>query len=203
MLGTFSGVMVHDRLAMYFKYKGATHLICGAHLLRDLAAAGMRGNQGWATEMSRLLTETNKACHIARDEGRSRLDPERLAAFLSSYDTLVQVGLRANPTPEHRERNYLERKSYNVAVALRNRRAEATLFATDLSLPFTNNEGERSLRMAKLHKKISGCFQSDEGARNFAAIWSYLGTARKHRIGGLEVLGQLFRNDVWMPPSTA
>ncbi len=31
VLGDFRGVMVHDRLAMYFKYDKATHAICGAH----------------------------------------------------------------------------------------------------------------------------------------------------------------------------
>ena len=54
--------------------------------------------------------------------------------------------------------------------------------------------------MAKLHKKISGCFQSDEGARSFAIIRSYLATARKHNVGALDVLAQLFCGDAWMPP---
>ena len=202
VLGRFSGVMVHDRLAMYFKYKTADHLICGAHVLRDLKAAGVRWNQSWAHKMSSLLIETNEACHAARAKGRQHLGKKALAEFLSAYDALVEAGLAANPKPENRERNYLERKSYNVAVALRDRRAEATRFATDLSLPFTNNEGERSLRMAKLHKKISGCFQADDAARHFAAIRSYLGTARKHGLGGLDVLSRLFRGDVWMPPAT-
>ena len=56
--------------------------------------------------------------------------------------------------------------------------------------------------MAKLHKKISGCFQSGEGARSFATIRSYLATARKHNVGALDVLAQLFRGDAWMPPVT-
>jgi len=201
VLGRFGGTMVHDRLAMYFRYSDATHGLCGAHLVRDLAGAGVRWNQTWAAELSRLLTETNKACHLARAEGRANLDDEELAAFLASYDALVEEGLLANPAPVNRKRDYLEKKSYNVAVALRDHRAEATRFATDLSVPFTNNEGERALRMAKLHRKISGCFQSDESARHFAAIRSYLGTARKHGVGALDVLARLFRDDVWMPPA--
>lgn len=61
---------------------------------------------------------------------------------------------------------------------------------------------DRSLRMAKLHHKISGCFQSDDGARAFATVRSYLATARKHGVGGLDVLAQLFRGEAWMPPRT-
>ena len=202
VLGRFAGTMVHDRLAMYFKYRDAAHSICGAHLLRDLQAAGVRWNQGWAHEMADLLKATNHACHAARAEGEAALDPDVLASFLSSYDALVEAGLAANPEPANRKRTYLEKKSYNIAVALRDHRDEATLFARDLSVPFTNNEGERSLRMAKLHAKISGCFQGDDSAQHFAAIRSYIGTARKHGVGALDVLGRLFRGDVWMPPAT-
>ena len=111
------------------------------------------------------------------------------------------MGLAANPAPAGRKRNYLERESYNLAKALRDRRAEATLFAARLDVPFTNNSAERSLRMTKLHKKVSGCFQSEHGAHDFAAIRSYLGTARKHGVGALVVLSQLFKGEAWMPPA--
>ena len=201
VLGRFKGTMVHDRLAMYFNYTDAAHAICGAHLLRDLEAAGIRWNQGWAKEMAKLLSETNKACHAARAAGKTRLGRKALADFLSSYDALVEAGLAANPKPVGRKRNYCEKKSYNVAVALRDRREEATRFARDLSIPFTNNAAESSLRMAKLHRKISGCFQGDDSAQHFAAIRSYIATARKHGVGALDVLGRLFSGDVWMPPS--
>ena len=78
------------------------HLICGAHLLRDLTAAGVRWNQSWAGEMSRLLVETNEACHAARAKGRQHLGTKALAEFLSSDDALVEAGLAANPEPENR-----------------------------------------------------------------------------------------------------
>lgn len=202
VLGRFRGTMMHDRLAMYFNYTDASHAICGAHLVRDLEAAAVRFDQGWATEMQTLLTETNKACHEARSRGNKRLGRRVLADFLSSYDALVAAGLAANPAPVGRKRDYLEKKSYNIAVALRDRREEATRFAKDLSIPFTNNTAESSLRMAKLHRKISGCFQGDDSAQYFAAIRSYIATARKHGVGALDVIARLFRGDVWMPPLT-
>jgi transposase len=202
VLGDFSGVMVHDRLAMYFSYDKATHAICHAHVLRDLASVGVRFDQGWATKMAALLCEMNDLAHAARAGGKTRLSRARLEGFLACYDAVVGEGLAANPSPAHRKRNYLERESYNLAAALRDLRSEATRFAVDLSVPFTNNEAERSLRMAKIHHKVSGCFQSEDGARNFATIRSYLATARKHDVGALHVLGRLFRGDVWMPPAT-
>ena len=57
--------------------------------------------------------------------------------------------------------------------------------------------------MAKLHKKISGCFQSDEGAQDFPKIRSYISTARKHGVGVVAAVVMLFRGDAWMPPIIA
>ena len=194
--------MVHDRLAMYFKYDQADHAICGSHLLRDLAAVGVGWSQGWAIDMAALLAEMNDAAHTARAGGRTSLSKRVLADFLTRYDAIVEAGLLANPAPVGRQRDYLERKSFNLVSALEMLKVEATRFARDLRIPMTNNEAERSLRMAKLHHKISGCFQSDDGARHFATIRSYLSTARKHDVGALDALAQLFRGQAWMPPRT-
>jgi len=103
----------------------------------------------------------------------------------------------ANPAPRNRER-----KSFNLVAALKKVKPEATRFATDLRVPMTNNLAERDVRMLKLHSKISSCFQSDDGARNFATIRSYISTARKHGVNALDALAMLFRGDAWMPPST-
>jgi transposase len=202
VLGVFGGVMVHDRLAMYFKYQKATHAICGSHLLRDLAAVGVGWDQGWANDMATLLTEMNNAAHEARANGKKTLSRRTLAGFSSRYDSLTAAGLAANPQPAGRDRDSIERDGYNLVAALIKLKMQATRFATDLDVPFSNNEAERALRMAKLHKKVSGCFQSDEGARSFATIRSYLATARKHNVGALDVLAQLFRGGAWMPPIT-
>lgn len=200
ILGDFTGVMVHDRLSMYFTYDKATHAICLAHVIRELADVGVRWDQGWANDMTALLTEMNKAAHAARADGLARLPRRRLKDFLARYDAVTAAGIAANPTPAHRKRDAVEKESFNLVTALQKLRAEATRFVCDLSVPMTNNQAERDLRMVKLHKKISGCFQSDDGAKSFATIRSYISTAHKHEVNVLDALTALFHGDVWMPP---
>jgi len=201
VLGDFTGTMVHDRLAMYFNYDAATHAICLAHIARELAAVGVVWNQGWANDMADLLAEMNTAAKAARDKGRTMLSQRVVTDFLAHYDRIVNDGLAANPAPTGRKRDAVERASFNLASALGELRAEATRFITDLSVPMTNNAAERALRMAKLHKKISGCFQSDAGARSFATIHSYIATAAKHDVDAFHALAGIFKDDVWMPPA--
>jgi transposase len=202
VLPEFEGVMVHDRLAMYFNYDKATHVICLAHIVRELKAVGIGWDQGWANDMAALLIEMNNAAHAARDANKARLPRRALATFLARYDVLAAAGLAANPTPVGRKRDTLEAAGYNLAAALVKLKPEATRFASDLAIPFTNNAAESAIRMTKIHSKVSGCFQSFEGAKAFAAVRSYLATAAKHDVGPLDVLAQLFRGETWMPPLT-
>ena len=131
VLPEYRGVMVHDRLAMYFKYDQADHAICGSHLLRDLAAVGVGWSQGWAIDMAALLAEMNDAAHAARAGGRTSLSKRVLADFLTRYDAIVEAGLLANPAPVGRQRDYLERKSFNLVSALEMLKVEATRFARE------------------------------------------------------------------------
>lgn len=202
VLPGYTGTAIHDRLGMYFNFKKARHAVCGAHLIRNLASVAVVSNQTeWAQAMIDLLVEMKRAAEDARAAGKKRLGHKVLASFLERYDTIVEIGLAANPEPVGRKREYLEKESYNLACALRDLKKEVTLFAKDLSVPFTNNQAEADLRMVKLQQKISGSFRSVEGAERLAKVRSYISTAGKHGVGAMDVLTALFAGHPWMPPA--
>jgi transposase len=197
----FTGVAVHDRLVQYFRYTKATHAVCGAHVMGDLASVAYNPTQHlWTSMMTALLYEMKKAVDAARAAERNKIDKALLSAFLVRYDTLIEAAFILNPDPPgDRKRNKIEAESYNLAVALRDHKKAVYRFATDLRVPFSNNIAERDLRMVKIHAKISGSFRSMTGAERFVAVRSYLSTARKHGLEPLAVLTQLFANEPWIP----
>lgn len=87
-----------------------------------------------------------------------------------------------------RARNLLERLIAYEANVLR--------FLDSPEVPFTNNQGERDIRMFKVQQKISGRFRSVEGAEIFCRVRSYLSTARKQSLCASEALMHLFEGRV-------
>ncbi len=197
----YRGVVIHDRLALYWKLKTAKHGICSAHLLRDLASVAEQLIQRpWASGLAGLLVEINHACDDARARGLKSLAPTLKRSFTARYDTLVAKALAANPEPRQRPRSPKERQSYNLAVAFSTHKRSILAYMHHLDVAMTNNQAERDLRPVKLHRKISSCFKSQAGAERFARVRSYLSTTRKNDIPALDALTRLFNDDPWMPP---
>jgi len=74
--------------------------------------------------------------------------------------------------------------------------ADVLRFLEDPAAPFTNNQGERDLRMTKVQQKISDCFRAWEGAEIFCRMRSFLSTAVKQGLAAHTALEQLFAGEV-------
>jgi|NGEPerStandDraft_6_1074524.scaffolds.fasta_scaffold73885_2 transposase len=90
-------------------------------------------------------------------------------------------------------------KAQNLLLRLDQRVREATLFAHDFSVHFTNNICEADLRMVKLQQKISGCLRTMEGAQRYLQVRSYISTARKQGQDTLQALSALAQGTPWLP----
>ena len=70
-------------------------------------------------------------------------------------------------------------KPRNLLDRLRDRQDSVLMFMEVSYVPFTNNTGERAIRMTKVHQKISGCFRDIKGAYIFCRTRGYIDTCRK------------------------
>jgi len=204
VLPTFAGTAVHDGFFPYRRYD-ATHALCNAHHLREVVAVTDRDPaQTWATDLVEALRACNRAAHQARAKGQHELAAEDLAQLQVRYAGLIDAGWAANPRPPPTGKRGAPKLGPTASLLRRldERRQEVLRFATDLAVPFTNNQAERDLRMAKLQMKISGCWRTTDGAETFAALRSYVSTVRKNGIAVLDALSNLLAGDPWLPATT-
>jgi transposase len=201
ILPSFTGVAVHDGLAAYRQYSAADHALCGVHHLRELTGIGELTGQSWATELAELLVEINLAVEVVRGNGGTALPARRLTAYHRRYDALTAAGKALNPPPPRTGRRGRPAlgPAGSLLARLATHREDVLRFATDLRVPFTNNQAESDIRMVKLQQKISGGWRSQTGAESFLAVRSYLSTARKHGLHALDVLRALFTDGAWLP----
>lgn len=193
-------VLVHDFWAPYWTFN-LTHAVCGAHLGRELVAAGeVDGQAGWAGGLDRLMREINRATIAARQVGADSLTDPLLATYQHRYDTLIDAGWAANPDHHRGGRGKSRRpKHVNLLDRLDTHRAEVLRYAHDLRVPFTNNGSEQDVRPLKIRMKIAGCLRTMTGAEAFCRHRSYLSTARKQGQSAFAVMRMLQERNPWIP----
>ncbi|NJM40775.1 MAG: IS66 family transposase [Anaerolineae bacterium] len=197
ILPEYNGVAVHDAYASYDQWTQADlkHGLCNAHLLRDLQAIHELTGQRWACDMKVLLSQMKAAVDHAKTLAQPELTSPQLTSFITQYDAIVRRALQSNSRPIKQPGKRGRAKASpprNLAQRLRDRKHDILRFLHDFRVPFDNNQAERDLRMMKVKQKVSGCFRSLEGAHTFAAIRSYLSSARKQGFHALLALRAIF-----------
>jgi transposase len=191
----FTGRSMRDRWASYDQY-GCAHSVCGAHLLRDLTFVEEQ-HQDWAGDLKAVLLGMYEAAREWRERGARRLPAHERDEWVGQYFDVLARGFAAQPPPTQTTRRRQGRRKQSAAKNLLDdlvRRAEQVLaFLDDLTIPFTNNQAERDLRMVKVQQKISGTFRSELGLTAFCRIRSYLSTMRKQGHTMLAALVAAFR----------
>ena len=85
-----------------------------------------------------------------------------------------------------------QRPGHNLLLRLSDHREEVLRFLHDPTVPFTNNDAERDLRMVKCKQKISGGFRTAMGAEYFARIRGFISTLRKQELSIINAIEAIF-----------
>ena len=169
----FTGTAVHDCWASYFKYSGARHVLCGAHLLRELNGLQENGSQ-WAGEMHEFLMELYEMPRAIAAAAEK--------AIRQRYQAILEHAEREEPLPiatPGKRGKPKQSPGRNLLDRLRTYEDGVLAFALEAGVPFTNNQAERDLRPAKVKLKVSGGFRTADGARVFARLQAVISTFRK------------------------
>jgi transposase-like protein len=197
ILPRFLGTAIHDRWEAYFHYRRCRHGLCNAHLLRDLRFVWEQHDERWAKNMHRLLRKLNVIMRDAQNHGRSRFNAPTIDRVRRHYRRILNVGFAYHLDKDFREGvistigrrgRKKQRPGKNLLDALKEHEEMVLLFFKDFTVPFTNNQAEREIRMTKVKLKVSGSFRSVDGARYFCRIRGYLATAQKQAWNLLDAL---------------
>jgi transposase len=203
ILPGFTGTAVHDGWSPYRLYTRCRHALCNAHHERELQAVLDNDHQDWARDLREHLHTIKAAVDQAAAAGRISLDEQTRKEFAAGYDAIIRRGLEANPVPERtapgKRGRAKKTKTRNLLERLDQYRDDVLRFMYDFRVPYTNNQGERDIRMTKVQQKVSGTFRSLDGAKIFCRIRGYISTVRKHGLPVLQYIRAAFEGHPFMP----
>ncbi len=151
------------------------------------------------------MSEGTLANIISQCNDRVEEPLEQIQALQQRYQKILDEGYAQNPLPGQPTNSKKKRgrpkktKPRNLLERLDHHRIEVLAFMYDLNVPFDNNLAERDLRMMKVQQKISGTFRTEQGAKAFCRIRSYISTARKNALGDMNALARLFSGTPFVP----
>lgn len=181
ILPQFKGTAVHDHWFPYFAYNQVKHGLCNAHHLRELTFIHEQQGEAWAQQMHDLLCEANREVEKHLENGM--LPPDTLLQIEQTYSRVLAEGFAYHallpPLPRGERGKLKQRDGKNLLDRLKEKRDCVLRFLYDFTVPFTNNQGERDIRMVKLKQKIAGSFRTFFGGEVFCRVRSYISTARK------------------------
>jgi transposase len=165
---------VSDRYSAQTGWAKTDHQVCLAHLLRDTQFVMDEGDAVFAPRMRHFI---GMACDAAErrdkwNDATLKIHKRRLEAEL---DRLLAL------TPVHPA-------GVKWKTAIAKLYPNLLVFMSNRAVPPTNNESERGLRPCATFRKITNCFRSQWGAKQYADIRSVIETARRNAFGPLQAI---------------
>lgn len=202
LLSQYKGINIHDCWSSYWQYPDIVHAICNAHILRELNfVTDNYPEQTWNDKFRNLLLEMKSVKERILSEGGAELTKEDEIKFLTWYDEIIKLAYQENPQPKEENGKTKKRgrkkkgKVLSLIERLDTNKAAVCRFIMDFRVDFDNNQAERDIRCIKIKNKVSGCFRTIAGAREYLDIMSYISTARKLGFNGFEAISKALNND--------
>ena len=129
-----------------------------SHTLRELEALIVFEKEPWASDMTTILLDALQLTKTARSQGRDAVDPKAIKEIERLYDACCEQAITFHenqppltPLSKRKKRGRRKRRNgHNLALRFKALKTAVLLFLNDLTVPFTNNEAERDLRMTKV-----------------------------------------------------
>jgi transposase len=117
------------------------------------------------------------------------------------YDAILAQAQAANPIvlPTGNGGRPKQSKATNLIGRLCDYNDDVWRFMTQPNVPFTNNWAEQTVRMPKVKQKVSGCFRTPKGVKDYCIIRSYCATKHKQGANIFESLVDAFNGATPQP----
>jgi transposase len=208
LLQQFKGVLVHDGW-MPYKALECQHALCNQHHLRELTYLLEEQHQAWAGDMIELLQHANHFDNLNCADGKtpnyaSQKYQGEVYDLRAVYDAILAQAQADNPIAlsTGKRGRPKQSKATNLIGRLRDYSDDVWRFMTQPNVPFTNNLAEQTVRMPKVKQKVSGCFRTLQGAKNYCVIRSYCATMHKQGANIFESLVAAFKGATPQPRFT-
>lgn len=172
-------VWVSDCWSGQLKAPAQARQLCLAHQLRNLqAVVELYPLLFWPQAMQALF---RAAIHLHHQ--RAQLPPDRFSAEIARIERLCDWLLQRSLSPPKAQKLQRRYQKYRQCLFV-------FLYRTDVEP--TNNVAERALRPSVIHRKVTGGFRSDWGAKTYAALASVIDTAELSGIHAFDAIQSLF-----------
>ena len=167
-----------DCLAAQLKAPAKQRQLCHAHQLRNLQAVVDRYPESWWAQAMQALFRAAIHLHHERDV----LPPGQFQSQVTRLERICDRLLtRSPPQPESVKlcKRYLKHRQHLFVF----------LYRTDVEP--TNNVAERALRPSVVHRKVTGGFRSQWGAKAYAALASVIATTALKGMNAFDAIQNL------------
>lgn len=181
--------LMHDHLKINYRKEFLfKNIECVEHLGRELQKVYNESEHRWALDMKELISGMIHKRKEHLKEGKISFTDEETNWFEEKLERYAAEGKRAS---EKTRQRYYHADEENALKKIAEYKENYFAWVYDFTLPTTNNLAESGLRMTKSKMKISGQFEKEETADEFALIRTYTETCRRNGIDEFRALERL------------